>query len=194
MRGNDATWYLIGVAIIIIGLAASISGAIHDVGSLVEAVGKVPRFAVPGSENITVTKPGTYVLYYEYKSVLDGEIFSTSDQTDVKCTARRLQTGADIPIEPAALSAQYEVGGRAGKAIAQFNAPEAGTYVLSCAHPGNAGPRIVLAVAPPVTGGVLVSVFKWVAIAFGSLALGMVILIVTLVRRAAALTKPVPPL
>jgi hypothetical protein len=193
MRGNDAFWYLLGVLIIIGGLVAGIVGAIHDVGRLVEAVGHVARFVVPGSENVTISKPGTYVLYYEYKSVLDGEIFSTSQETDVKCTATRFRTGEDVPIEPVRLTAQYEINGRAGKAIAQFTATDSGTYILSCAHPDNAGPRIVLAVAPPLTGDWLVSMFKWLAIVFGSFALGLVILIVTLVRRAATLTRPVLP-
>ena len=193
MRGNDAFWYLIGVLIIIGGLATSIFGAIRDVEAIVNEVGRVARFVVPGSENITITKPGNYVVYYEYRSVLDGEIFSTALETDVKCTAKSLRAGEDVPIEPARLSAQYEIAGRAGKAIAQFRADEIGTYVLTCAHPDNVGPRIVLAVAPPVAGDWLVSIFKWLAIAFGSLALGLVILIVTLVRRAATLTKPPPP-
>ena len=193
MRGNDALWYLLGVLIIIGGLTTSIVGAVHDAGRLVDAVGHVPRFVVPGSENITITKPGTYVLYYEYKSVLDGEIFSTAQETDIKCTATHLRTGEDVPIEPVRLSAQYEIGGRAGKAVAQFSATEIGTYVLNCAHPDNVGPRIVLAVAPPLSGDWLVSIFKWLAIVFGSFALGLVILIVTLVRRAATLTRPVPP-
>ena len=194
MRGHDATWYLVGVLIIIGGTAAGIIGAFNDVGGLVHSVERFSRFAVPGSENVTVTKPGTYVVYYEYKSVLDGEIFSTAEQTDVICSATRLLSGVEIPIEPASLSAQYQAGGRAGKAIAQFTAPEIGTYVLTCAHPGNAGPRIVLAIGQPLVGDWLVSIFKWVALAFGSLALGMIVLIVTLVRRAASLTKPVPPL
>jgi len=193
VRGNDALWYLLGVLIIIGGLIAGIVGAIRDVGRLVDAVGHVARFVVPGSENVTITKPGTYVLYYEYKSVLDNEIFSTSQETDVKCTAKRLTSGEDVPIEPVRLSAQYEINGRAGKAIAEFTASDIGTYVLTCAHPDNTGPRIVLAVAPPVTGDWLVSIFKWLAIVFGSFALGLVILIVTLVRRAATLSRPIPP-
>lgn len=181
MNRPTAMWYAIGALVIIGGVVWSVVGAVRDVSGVTNTF---VRFVVPGSTDLRIKQPGAYTLYYEYRSVLDGEIFATGYNTDIKCTLISNASRAPISIEPALFRAEYEFGGRAGKSIAQFTAPTADTYVLNCAYPVGTGERIVLAVAPPFAGGLMGSLLKWLAIALLSFAAGMAILIVTLVRRA----------
>ena len=186
MHRPSAIWYLIGVLVIIGGLVASIAGALHEMSGLESAF---VRFVMPGATDLHINKPGPYVVYYEYKSVIDGEIFSSADSTDIQCSITG-KSGEAVTIEPSALSAEYEFAGRAGKSIAQFTAPRAGAYLMTCSYPKGSGPRIAVAVAP--SGMDLVAaLFKWLAVAFICLAAGMVILIVTVIRRAGP-ARPAP--
>ncbi len=187
MKGASSWWYGVGALVIIAGMAASVFGALGDFKSLQTAF---VRIVVPGSDDLHLSKPGPYVIYYEYRSVVNGEIFDTPETTDIKCSIVG-RAGQAVEIVPAGLNAEYDFGGRSGKAIAQFSAPDAGIYVINCDYAGTKGGRIVLAIAPPVAAEFIASFFKWLALAFASLGLGLIILIVTLVRRAGPGPRPV---
>jgi len=176
----SAIWYAIGALIIITGMVGAILGAVHDV-SKVES--KFTRFAMPGAVDLHIAQPGPYVLYYEHRSVVDGEIFQTSSVTDIKCTITS-RSGDTVPINPTEFTTTYAFGGREGTALAEFTVPTTGTYVIACAYPSGKGSRIALAIAPSLVGETAASLFKWAALALGSLGIGLAILIVTLVRRA----------
>lgn len=180
MRKPGAIWFAIGSLVIIAGMVGAFAGALHDV----EGLGaKFTRFAMPGSIDLRIAQPGPYVLYYEHRSVIDGEIFQTPELTDIKCSVTS-RTGDPVAINPTALNMTYAFGGREGSALAEFAVPTPGTYVITCAYPSGKGSRIALAVAPSFGGEPLAALFKWAALALGSLGLGLAILIVTLIRRA----------
>jgi hypothetical protein len=186
MHRPSAIWYAIGALIIIGGMVGAIVGAVHDVSGLES---KFTRFAVPGSVDLRIAQPGPYVLYYEHRSVVDGEIFQTPAVTDIKCTVTS-RGGESVAINPTVFTTSYAFGGREGTALAEFSVPTAGTYVITCAYPSGKGTRIALAIAPSVGGEALASLFKWAALALGSLGLGLVVLIVTVVRRAGPVREP----
>ncbi len=132
------------------------------------------------------------MVYYERKSTVDGEPFATAATTDIKCAVTSKQSGSALALEPPALDAEYDFGGRSGKAIEQFLAPQVGTYVMTCGYPGGKGARIALAIAPPVAPDLAAALLKWLAVSFACLGAGMVVLIVTLVRRAGPPPRPTP--
>jgi hypothetical protein len=181
-----AIWYAIGALIIITGMVAALVGALHDVSGLDS---KFTRFAMPGSVDLHIVEPGQYVIYYEHRSVVDGEIFQTPSVTDIKCSVTN-RSGEAVAINPTAYTATYTLGGREGTTLAEFSVPSPGTYVISCAYPSGKGTRVALAVAPSIAGDTLAKMFKWVALALGSLGVGLVVLIVTVVRRAGPLREP----
>lgn len=180
MDKQSSIWYAIGALIIIGGMVGAIVGAVHDVSGL-EA--RFTRFAMPGSVDLRLGQPGPYVIYYEHRSVVDGEIFQTPEVTDIKCTVTS-RGGEAVAINPTAFTASYSLSGREGTALAEFSVPSAGTYVIKCAYPNGKGTRIALAIAPSFGGATPVSLLMWAALALGSLGLGFVVLIVTLVRGA----------
>jgi hypothetical protein len=178
---TSSLWYAIGALIIIGGMVGAIVGAVHDLSGMES---RFTRFAMPGSVDLHLAQPGPYIIYYERRSVVDGEIFQTPEVTDIKCTVTS-RGGEEVAINPTAFSATYSLGGREGTALAEFSAPSPGTYKITCAYPSGKGTRIALAIAPSFGGATPVSVLMWAALAFGSLGLGLVVLIVTLVRSVA---------
>jgi hypothetical protein len=175
---QSSLWYAIGALIIIGGMVAAIAGAIHDVSWLES---KFTRFAMPGSVDLHIAQPGPYVIYYEHRSVVDGEIFQTPEVTDIKCAVTS-PNGDAVPINPTGFTATYSLSGREGATLAEFAAPSAGTYAIKCAYPSGKGTRIALAVAP-LGGATVSSLLMWAALALGSLGLGLAVLIATIVRR-----------
>jgi hypothetical protein len=189
MKTTAPVWYTIGALVIIVGLTTSVIGVINDFRTLETAF---VRFVAPGSSRLDLTKPGLYEIYYEYRSEVNGEIFDTAETTDVKCTIKG-RDGRFLEIASAGLTAEYDFGRHAGKAVAQFSVPAPGTYVIDCRHPDGKGERIALAIAPLVAADFFISLLKWLSLAFATIGIGLVILIVTLVRRAVP-TRPAPPL
>ena len=181
MRKRGAVWYAVGSAIIIAGLAGAIAGAQRDVSGLDS---KFTRFAMPGSVQLTLAQPGTYAIYSERRTVGKGERSQPPENTDIKCgiTSR---SGEKVEMNPSVLGpATYTFEGREYTALAEFSAPVAGTYAIACAYPNGTGTRIALAVAPSLGGEPLAALFKWLALAIGSLGVGLSIFIVALMRRA----------
>lgn len=180
-----AIWYAVGAAVMIVGVGYAVATTIGDFKAMQDAF---QRFVVPGTNDLHIVKAGRYVIYYEYRSIVDGEAFATPESTDITCTLADSE-GRAVPLVPTALNGEYAFNGHAGRAIDQFDAAQTGTYVISCQHPGGKGERIALAVAPPVVIDFIGTFFKRVALAFLSLGLGLAILIVTLIRRAGAAPK-----
>jgi hypothetical protein len=189
MHKPSGLWYALGALIIIGGLVASVNGALRDVAAL---QADFVRFIAPGTTDLHVRTPGQYVVYYERKSVVEGDSFATAPTTDIKCAVTSKQSGSAVALEPPTLDAEYDFGGKAGKAIEQFFAPQMGTYVITCGYPGGKGARIALAIAPPVAPDLASALLKWLAISFACIGIGMVVLIVTLVRRAGPPPRPTP--
>jgi len=180
MNRRGAVWYALGSLIIIAGMAGAIAGALRDMSGLDS---KFTRFAMPGSVRLTLAQPGTYAIYYERRSVINGVTFQTPQTTDIKCNITS-RSGEKIEINPSVLgSATYTFEGREGTTLAEFTVPTAGTYEVACAYPSGTGARIALAIAPSLGGEPLAALFKWFALAVGSLGLGLSIFIVALMRR-----------
>jgi hypothetical protein len=176
---QSSIWYAIGALIIIGGMVGAVVGAIHAVSGLES---KFTRFAMPGSVDLHLAQPGQYVIYYEHRSVVDGEIFQTPEVTDIKCAVTS-PSGEAVEINPTGFTATYSLSGREGTTLAQFSVSSAGTYRIKCAYPNGKGTRIALAVAP-LGDATASSLLVWAALALGSLGLGLAVLITTLVLRA----------
>ena len=176
---TTALWYAIGVLVMVGGVAAAVAGSIAQLKSL-EA--SFIRFIVPGVYDLQVAQPRSYMLYYEYHTVVNGHVFDTSESTDITCKVVD-PSGHPVGVTPSALDTGYEFSGHAGKAIGQFTADRTGKYVITCAHESGTGDRVALAVAPPLGGSFASSILKLVGLAFASIGAGLAILIAALVTR-----------
>jgi hypothetical protein len=162
------------VAAAFIGAAAWI--AVAFLGFLSHVNG-FQRMTVPGTATVQVTQPGTRVVYYESPRAA-----SPPGQLLIRVTGPK---GEPVEVSAYHGDVRYDVpgvAGRAGKAIASFQAAAAGDYRIS-AGPGATGGTLAIGgdvlwdVVPHLAGAAAVFVLAGGA--------GLTLIIVTAMRRSA---------
>ena len=155
-------WYV--VAVVVFFAAAGIAGIV--VYSRMAALTKeLPQVVVPGEADLTFKERGTYTIYLERQSVVDGRIYSTSD--DISELRVRLSSASGAPIELTAptVDSNYQLGGRSGTAVLSCTISEPGEYHLEAGYPdGRSGPAGVLAIGLGVPGKILSTILLALAI------------------------------
>ena len=116
-------------------------------------VDNLRQVVVPGSEDIDFAESGAYAVYYEYRSVVDGLVYASSETPPVlACTLTSKATGADVAVVPDYVKTNtYSAKDheRVGVLIRSITIDEPGTYTFSCQYAaGGSQPEIVLAVGP----------------------------------------------
>jgi hypothetical protein len=149
---------------------------------------KLRQVVVPGNVELTLSKPGKYTIYYEYRSVVGTRIFSTEQSLPgLECHLVSRATGSSIPLSRVTGSSSYTLGGRSGVAVLDFAIDRAGAYELSAGYPeGREGPEVVLAIGQGFTWGILIAVFGGLATVFGSMGAALAIAVITLLKRMRA--------
>jgi hypothetical protein len=180
--GPSRLWYLLPLVVVIAGMAcmgAFLSNRLSGLGdSLVQVV-------VPGDAELTLD-PGSYTIFHESRSMVDGRIFSVDSIAGLGVS---LASAADEPVAlaPASMSSSYEFAGRSGSAVFNFEIGDPGVYRLSAAYgDGAAGPRTVLAVGKGFGGDILTTLLGALAIAFAGMGLAAAIGWRVFVKRGAA--------
>ena len=160
------------------------------------------QVVVPGKRDITLSEPGTYIIYYESKTVVGNKVYSTPSSKErvisetrtlsgLECTLISKVTGSPVAISPASRPTGYVVRGvrgrRSGVSVLEFTIAQPGTYEFSAAYAeGRAGPEVVLAIGRDIrwkqTGAVLGMMMLFV----GSVAIAILIAAVTFIKRQKA--------
>lgn len=174
-------WYLVGLAIFIAGMATM---AVFLLSRLTGMEDGLTRVVVPGEHTITLAA-GTYTIFHETQSVIDGKIYSSSGLSGLTVSVAA-PDGATIPLTDAS-SGRYSFSGHTGFAVFDFAAPTAGDYVLAARYDdGATGPETVLAVGTGFLSAILVTVLGSLAFAFGGAIIAAIIMVGVLVRRRRA--------
>ena len=176
----STTGYWVAAIVAVLGLtAAFLWGAIgiHTTGDRVDSFA---RLAVPGATTVSVTDPGTMVIYHESAAEVARYAEPTANGrpatrwdpgTRTVVTVRYpadaptwqqlgLQVtgpgGATVPVATYRSSARYDLEpGRAGRAVATFQATTAGPYRVSAARATEGG--ATLAVGENIARGMVVT-------------------------------------
>ena len=146
------------------------------------------QVVVPGSVELTLSQPGKYTIYYEYRSVVGSKIYSADQNLPgLKCVLVSKTTGSKVALSRASVSSSYSMGGREGVAVFDFTIEQPGVYELSAGYPeGQEGPEVVLAIGQGFVVRILTAVFGGLAIVFGSMAAAVAIAVITLIKRTKA--------
>jgi len=149
------------------------------------------QVVVPGKTGLSLSRPGSYTIYYEYESVVGSKVYSSSRSlSGLECTVASKATGQEVTLSRTAVSSRYSVGGRSGYSVFGFKIDRPGIYEISAQYPeGQEGPEVVLAVGQGFTMRVLTTVFGGLAIVFGSIGLSVAIAVYTAVKRHKALRQ-----
>jgi hypothetical protein len=179
-------WYLIGSLLIAVGIAGFITLLVVGLQRTSKAVDNFARFVVPkeGTEaKIRVDQPGTYTLYYEFQSKVDGVTYKAAQDVpaDLKIVAKT-EVGDELPVTPAPTEVNFSFSGTAGHSVSSVRIPAPGTFVVRVTG-GNATAPYVVSMGKGVLGRLAGYVLGGLAIgAIGGLG-GLATLIVTGVRR-----------
>jgi hypothetical protein len=154
------------------------------------------RVVMPGSVVVTLDEPGTYTIYHEADSVVDGKLYSAPNIAGLSVTVTGDGTGEQIPVAVPGMSSSYSIGGHSGKSVLAFDIAKPGRYLLSGQYAnGRSEPQTVLAISPGFLGRLLGTIFG----AIGAVGLGFVMALVLVlttyfrrrrVLRTAAGTPP----
>jgi hypothetical protein len=178
-------WYWIGSLAIAAGV---IAGTVVAVSGIVTAVRQVDHFArivVPGKAELSFAKAGKYTIYYEYRSVVDGQTFDTDKNipTGLKVTITDAKGNAIDSLQRYDGDLSVSSSGIAGKAVFTFKLTEPGHYFFA-AQTANAGQgKFVLSVGKGFAGRVLRALLFGGLLALVGLAIGLPVIIRTAVKR-----------
>ena len=175
-----------GLILIVVGLVlGAIAGGIFAYGMWkFVSDDMVARDVVPGTVAMTIDEPGTYTVYYEYRSTLNRRIISTPQQPPGFDMTLRDAAGAEVALEPTRGTYTYEAPSRAGRSVASFDTHQPGDYTLEVATTGR-GQEYVITVGQPRLGlffAGMASLFCGGGLAGLMLLVGIILLVVGLAQ------------
>ena len=153
------------------------------------------QVVVPGSQDITFAKSGAYAVYYEYRSVVDGVVYASSETPPaLACALTSKATGDQVGVVPDYVKTNtYSTKDRerVGVLIRSITIDEPGTYTFSCRYADSMSqPEIVLAVGPNfvweffgIAARTVITVAAGLAVLFSSGLVAAVVVIVIAVKR-----------
>ena len=178
-------WYWVGSLAIAAGVIAGTIVAVHGVVTAVRQVDHFARIVVPGKAELAFAKAGKYTIYYEYRSVVDGQTFDTAHDvpTGLKVTITDTKGGANNTLQRYDGDLSVSSNGIAGVAVFTFRLAAPGNYFIE-AQTANAGQsKFVLSVGKGFAGRVLRALLFGGLLALAGLAIGLPIVIRTAVKR-----------
>jgi len=141
------------------------------------------RFVVPGTHELYFDDTGKYTLFYEYKSSVDGQVYSTSEYLKGVVVSIESEDGTClVPVSNTSGNMSYEIGSRAGKSLFEFEIEEPGTYIVTTEYrDGTSTPEVVFAIGP--TFDILGNILRSFAIGFAGFVLGTIVLVWVFLKR-----------
>lgn len=136
-------FYLLAVAVALAGVALVVTAALAGLRWSSHST----RVVVPSRTAIAFPEGGRYLVAYEYRSVVDGRVYSTPQGVPPLDLELVGPDGRRVPIGAGSGSFTYQFGTRAGMTIAGFKLERPGRYVLGATYRHDEiGPNLVLAI------------------------------------------------
>jgi hypothetical protein len=151
--------YWVAAVVAVLGLTAAFLWGAVGIHTTQDRINGFHRLAVPGATTVSVTNPGTMVIYHESAAEVASYAEPTANARPVTRWDPGTRTivtvryagdvptweqlglsvtepgGAAVPVATYRSSARYDLEpGRAGRAVATFQAPTAGPYRVSAAR------------------------------------------------------------
>jgi len=177
--------YVVAGLILVVGIASFVFFLLSRLNGLTDELIQV---VVPGEQDLTLSEPGNYTIFHEHRSVVGNRVYSSgAPLSGLLCSLTSNATGEPIALTPVSSSSHYDVGGRSGNSVFEFQIVEPGSYHFSARYPGGEqGPATVLAVGHGFMKKILMTVFPAIGIMFGTMALSAGIIVATFLKRRRA--------
>ncbi|MEA2829125.1 MAG: hypothetical protein QOG43_3564 [Actinomycetota bacterium] len=180
--GPSKRGYWLGGAIIVVAGIVAIAWFGLGFSRFSDRIDNFQRVSTNGSGEVTFDKAGGYVIYFEAPGASDGDIPSGQAQLTP------VDGGDPVPLESYDADFTYDIGGHSGVAVLTADIQAPGSYTLESEAEGEGE----LAVGKSVAGTLVSSVVGAMALGGLGFVTGVVVLIVTAVRRRGARPKNAP--
>jgi hypothetical protein len=165
-------WYALGVSIAVVGLVVGLLWGFTTYFNYRDQIQGFERMQAPGGAAL-VLDAGPQTIYFE------GGSTTTPTAANVHVTSA---DGSNVPTSSYVGDVRYDApDGSVGKAIASIVLPVSGTYRVVVD-----GPPGTLAFGPGVTTSIIVGVIGAIFLTFGSLAIGIAVVVIVGVMRSNA--------
>jgi len=136
--------YVVGITILMVGL---ILFAILS-RTPGKAVPPEIQIIAPGAREFYLPEAGKYTIFYEYLSILKDKTYSTGlPLSSMLAGLQSQQYYADIELSTPSRRRRYEIGGRAGVSVFEFEIESSGNYIFFIKYADDAsGPDVVFAI------------------------------------------------
>jgi hypothetical protein len=81
------------------------------------------RVVVPGTIELTLDEPGTYTIFYETDSVVDGKLYSAANIAGLSVSVTEEANSQAIAVTVPGFSSSYAIGGHSGKSCWPSTSP-----------------------------------------------------------------------
>lgn len=184
MSPPSRAWYVVAAAIFVMGLVGFASLLFFTISKIGEGY---VRVVVPGEGEVSLEKPGRYVIHHEFKSVVGGRVYSMASGEGLegmKIEAFALPGNVPVPVHESTMSGTYSFGSYSGTSLMEFDIAQPGRFrVRGTRADGAASPQTVLSIAQSAVGSIVAAVFGCIATLFGSIVLSGGIVAWTLIKR-----------
>ncbi|HEX7276104.1 MAG TPA: hypothetical protein VF244_01905 [Acidimicrobiales bacterium] len=180
--GPSRKGYWVGAALILVGVVGAVLWFVFGFMSFSDTIDDFQRVPVNGEGEVTFDDTGGYVLYFEGPGASDGDV--PAGQAQLTPVAG----GESLELESYDSELSYSMSGHSGVAVLTVDIEEPGTYLLESESDGSGE----LAVGRSVGSKLVTTVVGGLALGALGVMSGIVILIVTAVRRRGARPKNAP--
>lgn len=181
-------WYVLAAVV----LLATIAGFTIFLLARLNGLGaSLLQVVVPGEAQLNLVEPGSYTIFHEYNSVVDGRVYAVPVLSGLRVSVTS-PAGKTLALNAPSGTSRYSFAGREGTSIFTFQVGEPGTYRLAASYEnGRAEPRTVLSVGSGFVSSIIVTVMIGLLIMFAGIGAAVAIaVIVYLARRRAMQSAP----
>ena len=180
-------WYWVAGAFGVTGVVVFVVFLFNGISGIGDGL---DQMLAPGKAKFVFAEPGSYTVFHEYESVFEERYYSSPGiVSGLEVRIAPSAGGGAVDVHAAGTNASYELSGRAGSSIFEFEIVEPGTYRVTAAYAdGRGSPEIVLAIGHGFMGNLLTTIFGGIAIMFAGLGGAGVIAVVTYLKRERAIS------
>jgi hypothetical protein len=173
--------YVLAAICVVAGAAVAGWLAWSEIGALQNAM---IRFVVPGSTEMTLSELGTYTIYHEAESVIDGQLYAAPNIGGLKVSVTAESDGKTIPVVTPSINSNYTIGGHSGVSVFAFDIAQSGRYRLTAAYAGGqTSPQTVLAVSTGFVWGLVRTILGAIAAVIAGFGGALAFALTTYFRR-----------
>ena len=185
-----AGWYAAAALVAVAALGAAGAFVYHRVTVM---TARLIHVVVPGEAELSLDEPGSYTIFHEYRSVINGKVYYANRLSGLRVTLRA-PDGGRVALKSPSATSRYSISNRAGVSVFAFEAAEPGTYRLAASYEdGRRTPQTVLAIGTGFVRDIIMTVVATLTIMFGGVGIAIAVAAITYRARKRARLAGAPP-